>query len=221
MSTAHHDLSATESIPPSTTYTRTGDDGTSTLGDGSRTDKASPLLSAYGEVEDASAAIGTAIAQSIDLSDPVLLVLSRVQNDLIDLAADLVAPFGGAEASSDGVAPRIDDSYIARLERACDRYNADLPALPGFLIPGGTSTAALLFQARTAVRGAERSVCAAHEAGRVNPLLVAYLNRLSSLLFILARTSNAEHGDTLWHPGFTARLTDTELWEPLSAPEES
>ncbi len=210
-------IDGTESLEPSATYTRTGDDGTSTLGDGSRTDKADLRIVAYGDTEDASAAIGVAIALGSGLTDPVILLLSRVQNDLLDLGADLCAPEGATRAL------RIDETYIARLERACDYFNEDLPALVSFVIPGGTATAALLHHARTVVRRAERATA---EAGQkfgdsVNPAVGAYLNRLSSLLFILARSANAEHSDTLWQPGFTTALSDTELWEARPAASET
>lgn len=206
-------IDGTESVEPSATYTRTGDDGTSTLGDGSRTDKADLRIVAYGDTEEASAAIGLAIALGSGLTDPVILLLSRVQNDLLDLGADLCAPEGAAHGL------RIDDGYIARLERACDYFNEDLPALVSFVVPGGTATAALLHHARTVVRRAERATA---EAGQkfgdsVNPTVGAYLNRLSSLLFILARSANAEHSDTLWVPGFTTALSGAELWEARPA----
>ncbi|HEY3894704.1 MAG TPA: cob(I)yrinic acid a,c-diamide adenosyltransferase [Pseudonocardiaceae bacterium] len=210
--------SGTESVTPSATYTRTGDKGATTLGDGTRTSKDDLRIIAYGETEEASATIGLAISLS-ELPDPVVVLLSRVQNDLLDLGADLCVP-GDAEAGSSAL--RINDSYLGRLERACDHFNADLPALSSFVIPGGTATSALLHHARTVVRRAERAVAQAHrELGdTVNPLLIAYLNRVSSLLFILARGANAEHGDTLWQPGLTTTCAGYELWEtPAEASE--
>jgi cob(I)alamin adenosyltransferase len=187
-------------------YTRTGDDGTTTLGDASRTSKTDPRLAAYADVEEANAAIGTALALG-SLPEPLVALLTRVQNDLFDVGADLCAP-----VVPDPQYPplRIEPSYIERLEEACDEHNADLPALRSFILPGGTPGAALLHVARTVTRRAERTAWAAIEAhgsagtaaeGGVNPLTATYLNRLSDLLFILCRVANAEHGDVLWKPG--------------------
>lgn len=213
-------IDGSASVEPSATYTRTGDDGTTTLGDGNRTDKADLRIVAYGDTEEASAVIGLAIALGSGLTDPVILLLSRVQNDLLDLGADLCAPVD-PDSATRGL--RIDETYIARLERACDYFNEDLPALVSFVIPGGTATAALLHHARTAVRRAERATAEARQkfGDSVNPVVGMYLNRLSSLLFILARSANAEHSDTLWQPGFTTALSDTELWEARPAASET
>jgi cob(I)alamin adenosyltransferase len=187
-------------------YTRTGDDGTTALGDASRTRKTDPRLAAYADVEEANAAIGTALALG-SLPEGVVALLTRVQNDLFDVGADLCAP-----VVPDPQYPplRVEASYIERLEAACDEHNADLPTLRSFILPGGTPGAALLHVARTVARRAERSTWAAieahgsadeTEAGGVNPLTAKYLNRLSDLLFILCRVANAEHGDVLWKPG--------------------
>ncbi|MFD0688418.1 cob(I)yrinic acid a,c-diamide adenosyltransferase [Actinomadura fibrosa] len=191
-------------------YTRTGDDGTTALGDASRTSKSDPRLSAYADVEEANAAIGAAIALG-SLPDDLAAVLTRVQNDLFDVGADLCAP-----VVPDPKYPplRVDASYIDRLEADCDRHNAALEPLRSFILPGGTPGAALLHVARTVTRRAERSAWAAIEAhgaapaddpeapeGGVNPLTARYLNRLSDLLFILCRVANAGHGDVLWKPG--------------------
>ncbi len=201
----------TESIAPSATYTRTGDGGSTALGDRSRTAKADLRIAAYGDCEEVSAALGAAIAYGSSLPDPVITLLVRVQNDLLDLSADLCNPI---EPASDALALRIDRHYVERLERACDHFNEQLPPLPSFLLPGGTASAAPLFQARTAVRAAERTTCAAlaEHGDAMNPLVGCYLNRLSSLLFILGRLANAEHGDTWWQPGLTG-YQDLELWE--------
>lgn len=218
--TAENPDPGAESVTPSVTYTRTGDDGTTTLGDGSRTTKDDLRIVAYGETEEASAAIGLAISLGTGLPDPVLVLLCRLQNDLLDLGADLCAP-GDAEAGPPAL--RIDAGYVARLERACDHFNAELPALPSFVIPGGTTTAALLHHARTVVRRTERATTRAGQkfGDSMNPVLGAYLNRLSSLLFILARGANAEHGDTLWQPGLSTACDGYELWEtPAEATEE-
>src|SRR5512139_348668 len=180
-------------------YTRTGDDGTTALGDGSRTGKTDPRLSAYADVEEANAAIGVAIALG-DLPADVVTLLTRVQNDLFDVGADLCAP-----VVDDPPYPplRIDAGYVDRLEAACDEHNATLPTLRSFILPGGSPGAALLHVARTVSRRAERSAWAAIEAhgDGVNPLTARYLNRLSDLLFILCRVANAGHGDVLWKPG--------------------
>ena len=180
-------------------YTRTGDDGTTGLGDGSRTPKTDPRLAAYADVEEANAAIGVAVSLG-GLPDDIVAVLRRAQNDLFDVGADLCAP-----VVPDPRYPplRIDDRYVTRLEESCDAYNAGLEPLRSFILPGGAPGAALLHTARTVVRRAERSTWAAVEAhgDTVNPLTARYLNRLSDLLFILCRVANAGHGDILWKPG--------------------
>ncbi|HEU5028038.1 MAG TPA: cob(I)yrinic acid a,c-diamide adenosyltransferase [Spirillospora sp.] len=196
-------------------YTRTGDDGSTALGDASRTSKTDPRLAAYADVEEANAAIGAALALG-DLPDALKALLTRVQNDMFDVGADLCAP---VVADPEYPPLRVDPSYIERLEAACDEHNADLPALRSFILPGGSPGAALLHVARTVTRRAERSAWAALEAHGaapigasgdggpdaadrgVNPLTAKYLNRLSDLLFILCRVANAEHGDVLWKPG--------------------
>ncbi|REE98596.1 cob(I)yrinic acid a,c-diamide adenosyltransferase [Thermomonospora umbrina] len=185
-------------------YTRTGDDGTTALGDMSRTRKSDPRLAAYADVEEANAAIGAALALG-DLSDDLRTLLVRVQNDLFDVGADLCNPVTDGPAAYPPL--RVEESYVTRLEEACDRHNADLRPLRSFILPGGTPGAALLHVARTVTRRAERSVWTAvdhHGAapeGSVNPLTARYLNRLSDLLFILCRVANAGHGDVLWKPG--------------------
>ncbi|TDC55068.1 cob(I)yrinic acid a,c-diamide adenosyltransferase [Actinomadura sp. KC345] len=191
-------------------YTRTGDDGTTALGDASRTRKTDPRLAAYADVEEANAAIGAALAIG-SLPEDVVALLTRVQNDLFDVGADLCAP-----VVPDPQYPplRVEPSYIERLEAACDEQNETLEPLRSFILPGGTPGAALLHVARTVSRRAERSAWAAVEAhgsaadgdpdaaeGGVNPLTATYLNRLSDLLFILCRVANTGHGDVLWKPG--------------------
>ncbi|MFF5260883.1 cob(I)yrinic acid a,c-diamide adenosyltransferase [Actinomadura viridis] len=191
-------------------YTRTGDDGTTGLGDMSRTGKTDPRLAAYADTEEANAAIGTAIALG-SLPEPLVTLLTRIQNDLFDVGADLSTP-----VVPDPAYPvlRVDASYVERLEAACDEHNADLEPLRSFILPGGTPGAALLHVARTVTRRAERSAWAAIErhgtapvddpegaAGGVNPFTARYLNRLSDLLFILCRVANAGRGDVLWKPG--------------------
>jgi cob(I)alamin adenosyltransferase len=188
-----------EPVVLSRIYTRTGDDGTTALGDASRVAKTDPRLAAYADVDEANTAIGTAIA--LGAPDAALTVLlTRIQNELFDLGADLCNP-----VSPDPPYPplRIDGSYVAALERDCDEQNAGLPTLRSFVLPGGTPGAALLHTARTIVRRAERSTWAALavHGDSMNPLTARYLNRLSDLLFILARRANAGHGDVLWKPG--------------------
>jgi len=180
-------------------YTRTGDGGSTALGDGSRVDKTDPRLVAYADVDEANCAIGTALALG-HLDEPVAALLTRIQNEMFDVGADLCNPI-----TPDPKYPplRVDDSYVADLERACDEYNEDLPTLRSFVLPGGTPGAALLHTARTVVRRAERSAWTALAAhpDTVNPVTARYLNRLSDLLFILARQANSERGDVLWKPG--------------------
>jgi len=186
-------------------YTKTGDDGTTSLGDFSRTAKTDPRLVAYADVDEANSAIGVVLATSGgELPDDVVALLSRVQNDLFDVGADLCNPL--AEAPK--YPPlRVREEYVTDLETACDRYNESLEPLRSFILPGGTQSAAYLHVARTVTRRAERSVWAAidahgtHVPGGVNPLTARYLNRLSDLLFILCRHANAARGDVLWQPG--------------------
>ncbi len=179
-------------------YTRTGDDGTTNLGDMSRTAKTDLRLAAYADVEEANCAIGVAIALG-DLPEDVTALLGRVQNELFDVGADLCVP-----VVPDPKFPplRVTEDYITRLEADCDAHNAGLRKLRSFVLPGGTPGAALLHTARTVTRRAERSAWAALEAHEdTNPLTARYLNRLSDLLFILARAANAERGEVLWKPG--------------------
>jgi cob(I)alamin adenosyltransferase len=180
-------------------YTRTGDDGTTALGDMSRTAKTDPRIAAYADTNEANAAIGVAIALG-GLPQDVAAVLTRVQNDLFDVGADLATP-----VVPDPKYPplRVEQSYIDKLEADCDRFLEDLDKLRSFILPGGTPGAALLHQATTVVRRAERSTWAALAEHRdtMNALTATYLNRLSDLLFILARTANKERGDVLWVPG--------------------
>ena len=180
-------------------YTRTGDAGTTALGDGSRVAKGDPRLAAYADVDEANCAIGTALALG-GLGPGAAALLTRIQNELFDVGADLCNP-----VVSDPEYPplRVDEGYVTDLERACDEHNEGLPTLRSFVLPGGTPGAALLHNARTVVRRAERSAWAALAAhpDSVNAITARYLNRLSDLMFILARAANAEHGDVLWKPG--------------------
>jgi cob(I)alamin adenosyltransferase len=180
-------------------YTRTGDDGTSALGDGSRVPKTDPRLAAYADVDEANCAIGVALTLG-QLGAGMSEMLARIQNELFDVGADLCTPVSDAPKYP---ALRVTDSYVADLEAACDEQNEGLPVLRSFVLPGGTPGAALLHTARTVVRRAERTAWAALAAypDSVNPVTVRYLNRLSDLLFILARRANAATGDVLWKPG--------------------
>jgi cob(I)alamin adenosyltransferase len=180
-------------------YTRTGDAGQTRLGDMSTTSKTDLRLAAYADVDEANAHLGLALAQG-ELDADVVAVLTRVQNDLFDVGADFCTPI-----VPDPEYPplRIEQEYVDRLEAWCDHYNEDLPALRSFILNGGTPGAALLHVARTVVRRAERSAWAAHEqhGETMNLLAITYLNRLSDLLFILARHANRRDGDVLWVPG--------------------
>ena len=179
-------------------YTRTGDKGTTALGNGERVAKTDPRIAAYADVDECNAAIGVALALG-DLPPKAREVLTAVQNDLFDVGADLCNPI-----TPDPAYPplRITDRYIERLERWCDEWNADLPQLDSFILPGGTPGAALLHAARTVARRAERAAWALREQDpeRTNQLALTYLNRLSDLLFILARAANPG-GDVKWVPG--------------------
>lgn len=179
-------------------YTRTGDDGSTGLGDFSRVPKTHPRLVAYADVDEANCALGVALALGA-LPQRLVTVLRRVQNDLFDVGADLCTPI-----TTDPQHPplRIDESYVTRLEGWCDEFNAALPKLNSFILPGGTPGAALLHTARVVTRRAERSTWALLDLDpqRSNPLTARYLNRLSDLLFILSRIANPE-GDVLWKPG--------------------
>jgi cob(I)alamin adenosyltransferase len=179
-------------------YTRTGDDGTSGLGDFSRVKKTDPRLVAYADTDEANSAIGVALALG-GLAEDVRDVLVQVQNDLFDVGADLCSPV----VPEPKYPPlRVTDAYVERLEQWCDTFNSRLAKLDSFILPGGTPGAALLHQARTVVRRAERSSWALLEADpeRTGTAPAKYLNRLSDLLFILARVANPG-GDVLWRPG--------------------
>lgn len=187
-------------------YTRTGDDGTTALGDFSRTSKNDPRLIAYADCDEANSAIGVVLAADSGLDDKIVTLLRRIQNDLFDVGSDLCVPLTSQPPKHEPL--RVTPEYVDRLEAACDEWNAPLPALRSFILPGGSPASAYLHVARTVTRRAERSVWAALEAhgssadGGVNPLTAKYLNRLSDLLFILCRVANLEAGgDVLWVPG--------------------
>ncbi|MDN4162774.1 cob(I)yrinic acid a,c-diamide adenosyltransferase [Nocardioides abyssi] len=180
-------------------YTRTGDGGETRLGDMSLTTKNDLRLHAYADVDEANAQLGLAVVRG-GLDEDVVAVLTHVQNDLFDVGADFCTP-----VVPDPEYPplRIEQDYVDRLEGWCDHYNEELPALRSFILNGGTEGAAHLHVARTVVRRAERAAWAAFEVHgeSMNKLAITYLNRLSDLLFILARHANRHQGDVLWVPG--------------------
>jgi cob(I)alamin adenosyltransferase len=190
-------------------YTRTGDDGTTGLGTGSRIEKDSVRVEAYGDVDEANAAIGAAVlAASAGASDPMAKkikdVLSAIQHDLFDLGADLCIP--GAPDEKEGAKLRIQSSQTERLEKTIDEFNEPLAPLNSFVLPGGTPLASALHIARTVTRRAERRAVTLlrAEPDATNPETVRYLNRLSDLLFVLARAANGNgEADVLWVPGAT------------------
>lgn len=179
-------------------YTRTGDTGTTGLGDGSRVAKTDPRIEAYADVDETNAAIGVVLALG-QVPEAIVEVLTSVQNDLFDVGADLCTPI----AEDPKYPPlRVTEPYLTRLENLCDEFNEQLPKLDSFILPGGTRAAALLHVARTVCRRAERRAWAVLEADpeHTNPLAAKYLNRLSDLLFILSRAANPD-GDIKWIPG--------------------
>jgi cob(I)alamin adenosyltransferase len=179
-------------------YTRGGDKGETSLGDGSRVAKRSLRVDVFGTVDEANAAIGLARLHTDGEADEML---GRIQNDLFDLGADLCTPEEGRRAAG---ALRIVAAQVARLEAEIDRMNAALQPLDSFILPGGTPAAAHLHLARTVTRRAERLVCALAAAETVNPEAVKYLNRLSDHLFVLGRRLNDNGAkDVLWQPGAT------------------
>jgi cob(I)alamin adenosyltransferase len=184
-------------------YTRTGDDGRTSLGDLSRTGKNDPRLHAYADSNEANAVIGVALAAG-GLGDAVRETLLRVQNELFDVGADLSTPL---RETYEWPPLRVQQPWVDDLEHDCDTYLTQVEKLRSFILPGGSVGSAHLHHATTVVRRAERSTWAAIDAhgtgeGGVNPLTATYLNRLSDLLFILARIANVEHGgDVLWQPG--------------------
>jgi cob(I)alamin adenosyltransferase len=181
-------------------YTRTGDDGSTRLGDMSKTHKTDSRVVAYGDVNEANANIGVAIATG-GLDDEVVRLLTRVQNDMFDVGADFATP---VVEEPEFPPLRVSQEYVDRLEGWCDEYNARLEKLRSFILPGGSPGAALLHVACTTTRRAERAAWTAfgEHGASMNPLAIKYLNRLSDLLFILARIANlGRGGDVLWQPG--------------------
>ena len=180
-------------------YTRGGDQGETSLGDGSRVPKLDLRIAASGIVDELNSQIGLALAAT-DLPAALQPALERVQNELFDVGADLSVPFAGPDERLRVIQPMIDG-----LERLCDAHNETLPELKSFVLPGGTEAAARLNVARAVSRRAELAALAAADAHDVNPLALVYLNRVSDLLFILSRAANALAGrdEPLWRPGAT------------------
>jgi len=177
-------------------YTRAGDKGETSLGDGSRVPKLDCRIGAFGTVDELNSALGLALAEP-GLPERLREPLARIQNDLFDVGADLSVPFGIGDRL------RVEQRQIEWLEQRCDELNADLPELKSFVLPGGTAAAARLHVARTTCRRAERDALTANEEHGINALVLGYLNRLSDFLFIAARWANADAGrsEPLWKPG--------------------
>ena len=177
-------------------YTGGGDRGETSLGDGSRVSKLDWRISAFGTVDELNSWLGVVLAGAVP--DDVRSVLERVQNELFDVGADISVPFGVGDGRL-----RVSRTQIQELERDCDRFNASLPELKSFVLPGGTEAAARLHVARAVCRRAERAVLDASQELELNGDVLVYLNRLSDLLFILARAANAAagHDEPLWKPG--------------------
>jgi cob(I)alamin adenosyltransferase len=174
-------------------YTGGGDRGETSLGDGTRVPKLDCRIAAFGAVDELNSQLGVVLAA--DVPNELRAVLARVQNELFDLGADLSVPFGVTDRL------RITHEQITALERDCDRFNADLPELTSFVLPGGSEVAARLHVARAVCRRAEREALEAAEELEINQLALVYLNRLSDLLFILARAAHAGGEEPLWRPG--------------------
>lgn len=186
-------------------YTRTGDAGTTALGDMSRVPKADVRVGAYADCDETNAVIGVAIASGA-LGERTAAVLKTIQNDLFDVGADLCTPI----TENSGIPQlRVIEQQVEQLESWCDEFNAGLSKLSSFILPGGTAAAAHLHHARTVARRAERSAWCLAEQAEVNVIALRYLNRLSDLLFILARVENP-HGDVLWRPGGTGAAAEND-----------
>ena len=177
-------------------YTRGGDKGETSLGDGTRVPKLDCRIGAFGTVDELNAALGLVLAEP-GLPERLREPLERIQNDLFDVGADLAVPFGIGDRL------RVEQAHVDRIEQLCDEFNADLPMLKSFVLPGGTPAAARLHVARTTCRRAERDALTADGEHSINPLVLAYLNRLSDFLFIASRWANKKAGqdEPLWKPG--------------------
>lgn len=181
-------------------YTRTGDDGSTGLVDGSRLSKDSARVSAYGDVDETNSVIGLVRLHLIHLG--LDRILARIQNELFDLGADLATPQPAKGDADSEYALRIVASQVTQLETDLDALNADMSALTSFILPGGSAPAAYLHQARTVARRAERMMVTLADDADVNPQALAYINRLSDFLFVAARWCNNQGtDDVLWEPG--------------------
>ena len=176
-------------------YTRGGDRGETSLGDGSRVSKLDPRVGAYGLVDELNSQVGLVLALQ-DLSEELREPLSRVQNDLFDVGADLCTPVGNGDERL-----RVTEAQVSDLEELCDRFNEGLPDLKSFVLPGGSEASARLHVARAVCRRAELAAIETATTIPIDPLVPIYLNRLSDLLFILARAANAGRDEPLWKPG--------------------
>ncbi len=182
-------------------YTRAGDGGETSLGDGRRLPKDAPRIAAYGEVDELNAVVGVVLLEALPAAWPGWL--RRIQNDLFDLGADLAVPEAEPQDERAGgrTRLRVTVEQVAWLEERCDEVNEGLPPLTSFVLPGGTPAAARLHHARTVCRRAERTVVTLARQEHVNPQVVAYLNRLSDHFFILSRAANPPGAEPLWTPG--------------------
>ncbi len=181
-------------------YTRTGDDGSTGLVDGSRLSKGHIRVQAYGDVDETNSLIG--LARTVLQNQSMDRLLASIQNDLFDLGADLATPISDDASSQSEDGLRILPQQVHRLEQQLDALNADLAPLSSFVLPGGTPPAAYLHLARTVCRRAERHVVQLSEQTAINPPALHYLNRLSDLLFVAARWCNDQgHNDVIWQPG--------------------
>jgi cob(I)alamin adenosyltransferase len=180
-------------------YTRAGDAGVTSLGEGTRVSKSDAQVEAYGSVDELNAALGLVIAAAPE--NELRAWLERIQNDLFDLGADLAVPLDDTKRKR----LRAQTIQIEWLEQVCDRVNSDLEPLRSFVLPGGSELGARLHLARVICRRAERRVVSLSEHADVNGNVLAYLNRLGDLLFILGRAANREDGETLWKPGLSLR----------------
>ena len=184
-------------------YTRTGDKGETGLGDGTRLPKHAPRVSAYGDIDETNAILGLAVIalqEGPDDQSDIVSILARIQNDLFDLGADLCVPAHDAEEP--GTSLRMTTSQVEALEHNIDNLNAGLEPLTSFVLPGGTATAAHLHHGRTVARRAERTMTDLATQAPINEHALTYINRLSDLLFVMARVANrASVGDVLWKPG--------------------
>jgi len=176
-------------------YTRGGDRGETSLGDGSRVSKLDSRVAAYGLVDELNSQVGLVLALK-DLSEELRKPLSRVQNDLFDVGADLCTPLGNGDERL-----RVTEAQVSELEELCDRFNEGLPDLKSFVLPGGSEASARLHVARAVCRRAELAAIETATTIPIDPLVPVYLNRLSDLLFILARAANAGRDEPLWKPG--------------------